>query len=62
MGQSGEPGYELFLQQSLSCQAIFPVDPSGAWVTGVALLKPDSSEGRMIISQIDRDGLRQLQP
>jgi hypothetical protein len=65
MGQSGEPddyeepGYELFLRQELPYQAIFPVDPSGAWATGVALLKPDSTEGRTIISQIDRDGLIQ---
>ena len=59
MGQSGEPGYELFLRQKLPYQGIFPVDPSGAWATGVALLKPDSTEGRTIISQIDRDGLIQ---
>lgn len=59
MGESGEPGYELFLRQELAYQAIFPVDPSGAWANGVALLKPDSSEGRTIISQIDRDGLIQ---
>lgn len=59
MGQSGEPGYELFLRQELAYQAIFPVDPSGSWATGFALLKPDSTEGRTIISRMDRSGLMQ---
>lgn len=59
MAQSGETGYELFLRQELAYQGIFSVDPSGAWANGVALLKPDSSEGRTIISQINRDGLIQ---
>ena len=58
-GGFGEVYYQLFIKQILGYQGIFPVDPSGAWATGVALLKPDSSEGRTIISQIDRDGLIQ---
>ena len=58
-GGFGEVYYQLFIKQILGYQGIFPVDPSGAWATGVALLKPDSTEGRTIISQIDRDGLIQ---
>jgi len=58
-GQSGEPCYELTLKQELAFQGIFPDDPSGSWATGIALLKPESSEGRTIISQIDRDGFIQ---
>lgn len=57
--QTGEPCYEIFLRQDLPYQGIFPDDPSGSWATGIALLKPESSEGRTIISQIDRDGFIQ---
>jgi len=56
---SEEPNYELFLLQSLACQGIFPLNPTGVWQTGIALLNPDNSMGRAIISLLDRDGLPQ---
>lgn len=53
---SDEPDYELVLMQSLSCQGIFPVNPSGLWYTGIALLSPDNNMGRSIICLMDTDG------
>ena len=53
---SEEPGYELFLMQSLSCRGIFPVNPSGLWHTGIALLSPGNNIGRTIICLVDTDG------
>jgi hypothetical protein len=59
MGESGEPGYELFLQQELSYHGIFPINPSGLWCTGVALMSPDNNIGRTIICLVNRDGFPQ---
>jgi hypothetical protein len=56
---SKEPVYKLFFLQSLPCQGIFPLNPTGVWQTGIALLNPDNSIGRAIISLLDRDGLPQ---
>jgi hypothetical protein len=56
---SEDPAYKLFLLQSLACQGIFPLNPTGVWQTGIALLNPDNSMGRAIISLLDRDGLPQ---
>ena len=56
---SEEPGYELFLQQILSYQGIFPLNPSGLWCTGIALMSPDNNIGRTIICVVDRDGFPQ---
>ena len=56
---SEEPVYKLFFLQSLPCQGIFPLNPTGVWQTGIALLNPDNSIGRAIISLLDRDGLPQ---
>lgn len=57
--QSDEPGYELFLMQRLPSQGIFPVNPSGLWCTGIALLSPDNDIGRSIICLVDKDGFPQ---
>ena len=58
-GGYGEVFYQLFIKQVLGYQGIFPLDPTGSWVNGIALLSPDMESGRIIISQIGRDGLPQ---
>jgi hypothetical protein len=58
-GGFGDVYYQLFIKQVLGYQGIFPVDPSGSWVNGIALLSPDKESGRIIISQMNRDGLPQ---
>ena len=55
--QGGEElGYELFLREGLAHQGMFVLDPSGTWVNGLAILNSDGREGKIIISQIDRNG------
>lgn len=56
LNRSEEAPYELSLLLGLSYQGIFPVDPSGLWFNGIALLSKDGPMGRTIISQVNRDG------
>ncbi len=49
--------YELYVMHILGWQGLFPLDPSGSWVNGIALLSPETESGRIIVSQMDREGL-----
>lgn len=54
-----EYDYELYIQHVLPNRSIFPLNPPGLWVNGIALLSPDDT-GRTIITQIDAGGYPDL--
>lgn len=52
-----EPLYSLSLMQSLSFSGIFPANSIDSEGTGFTLLNPDNEMGRIIATQIDKDGI-----
>ncbi len=56
-GNENNPVYGLYILQALSRQSLFPLDPAGNWINGLALLQPDPEPGRVILSRIDKSGL-----
>lgn len=49
--------YELYITHILGWQGLFPLDPIGSWINGVAILSPEIDSERVIVSQMDRYGL-----
>lgn len=56
-GNEEAPAYALHVLQILSYQSLFPLDPSGNWINGLALLQPNPGHGRVIMSRIGESGL-----
>ncbi|MBN2397893.1 MAG: hypothetical protein JXI32_05885, partial [Deltaproteobacteria bacterium] len=51
--------YEFYITHILGWQGLFPLDPLGSWINGIALVSPETESGRIIVSQMDREGLPQ---
>ncbi|MFA5021405.1 MAG: hypothetical protein WC517_05130 [Patescibacteria group bacterium] len=52
-----ERASELYLEQRLPYEALFPIHPAGSWATGLAFADPDETLGRILISQVGLMGL-----
>jgi len=52
-----ERASELYLEQRLPCEALFPIHPAGSWATGLAFAQPDTALGRILISRVGVMGL-----
>ena len=54
---SSQPDYELFVQHRMQHQGLFPMKPSGSWITELAMLATEDESGRSVATLMDKDGI-----